>query len=168
MKKILSLILALCMILALTACSGGLDAGKLDEISAAVSSLQAAVNDLAAKQAAAAEEAAAAVEEIVEEAPAEEPAEALAPAEIQVFIAASLDNAFQDIVALYSESRPDVTVTLNPDSSGQLLVGSLTSESAFCDTGKIADRLNRSDDEHDHDRDDGSCVKDQLDRHDLR
>ena len=44
-----------------------------------------------------------------------------APAEIQVFIAASLDNAFQDLVKLYNETQPDVTITLNADSSGTLL-----------------------------------------------
>ena len=60
-------------------------------------------------------------------APAAEPAAepeaggALGDTEIQVFIAASLDNAFQDIVALYNESRPGVKVTLNADSSGKLL-----------------------------------------------
>lgn len=50
-----------------------------------------------------------------------EAVEALAPAEIQVFIAASLDNAFQDIVALYNQTQPNVTITLNADSSGTLL-----------------------------------------------
>ena len=44
-----------------------------------------------------------------------------APAEIQVFIAASLDNAFQDLVKLYNETQPDVTITLSADSSGTLL-----------------------------------------------
>lgn len=42
-------------------------------------------------------------------------------AEIHVFIAASLENAFQEIIALYSESQPNVTVTYNADSSGKLL-----------------------------------------------
>ena len=59
MKKFLALILALCMVLALTACSGGIDAGKLDEIQAALSSIQTQVDDLAAAQAAVAAEAAA-------------------------------------------------------------------------------------------------------------
>ena len=59
--------------------------------------------------------------------PATEPAETLQGAEplenaeIQVFIAASLDNAFQAIVALYNKTQPNVTVTLNADSSGTLL-----------------------------------------------
>lgn len=43
------------------------------------------------------------------------------PAEIQVFIAASLENAFKDIIALYNEAHPEVTVTYNADSSGTLL-----------------------------------------------
>ena len=45
----------------------------------------------------------------------------LAAAEIQVFIAASLENAFQDIIALYHDSQPNVTVTYCADSSGTLL-----------------------------------------------
>lgn len=45
----------------------------------------------------------------------------LAAAEIQVFIAASLDNAFQDVVAMYNKTQPNITVTLNADSSGTLL-----------------------------------------------
>lgn len=51
----------------------------------------------------------------------QEGAAPLAQAKIQVFIAASLDNAFQDIIALYNESQPNVTVTCNADSSGTLL-----------------------------------------------
>ena len=45
----------------------------------------------------------------------------LAAAEIQVFIAASLENAFQDIIALYRDSQPNITVTYSADSSGTLL-----------------------------------------------
>ena len=52
---------------------------------------------------------------------ASEPAGELADAEIQVFIAASLENAFQDIIALYGESQPNITVTYCADSSGTLL-----------------------------------------------
>ena len=47
--------------------------------------------------------------------------EPLEATEIQVFIAASLDNAFQELVELYRERQPNVTVTLNADSSGTLL-----------------------------------------------
>lgn len=42
-------------------------------------------------------------------------------AEIQVFIAASLDNAFQEIIQLYNETQPNITVRTNADSSGTLL-----------------------------------------------
>ena len=52
---------------------------------------------------------------------ASDPAGELAAAEIQVFIAASLENAFQDIIALYGESQPNITVTYCADSSGTLL-----------------------------------------------
>ena len=54
------------------------------------------------------------------EAPAEEPA-TLAAAEVQLFIAASLENAFLEIIPLYNAVQPDVTVTYNADSSGKLL-----------------------------------------------
>lgn len=46
---------------------------------------------------------------------------ALESAEIQVFIAASLENAFQEIIPLYKESQPNVTVSYTADSSGTLL-----------------------------------------------
>ena len=41
--------------------------------------------------------------------------------EVQVFIAASLENAFQEIIPLYNESNPNVKITYNADSSGTLL-----------------------------------------------
>lgn len=47
--------------------------------------------------------------------------EVLEAAEIQVFIAASLDNAFQQIIQLYNETQPNITVRTNADSSGTLL-----------------------------------------------
>lgn len=47
--------------------------------------------------------------------------EALEAAEIQVFIAASLDNALQEIIQLYNETQPNITVRTNADSSGTLL-----------------------------------------------
>ena len=47
--------------------------------------------------------------------------EELEAAEIQVFIAASLDNAFQEIIQLYNETQPNITVRTNADSSGTLL-----------------------------------------------
>ncbi len=45
----------------------------------------------------------------------------LPAAEIRVFIAASLENAFLDIIDLYREKQPNITVTYNADSSGTLL-----------------------------------------------
>lgn len=120
MKKLLSLALALCLVLTLCACGSAVDTSALGDILASLDDIQSQVDALAASQAAAAE-AAPAPEAEPEPEPEAAPAEASAPAEIQVFIAASLDNAFQDIVALYNESHPEVTVTLNADSSGTLL-----------------------------------------------
>lgn len=100
MKKLLALLLALSMILALAACSGNGGSGA-DKPSDAVSeTLSGAPSDV----------------------PPQEPGPApLAAAEIQVFIAASLENAFKDLIALYNEAQPNVTVTCNADSSGTLL-----------------------------------------------
>lgn len=55
------------------------------------------------------------------EEPSEPDAAMLDAAEIQVFIAASLENAFLEIIPLYNETQPDVKVTYNADSSGTLL-----------------------------------------------
>ena len=110
MKKILSLALALCMIFALAACSGGVDAGKLDEVAAALRDLQAAVDSYADARAAA-EEAAAA--------PAEEPAPAF-EGELIVFAAASMTETLTEIGELFMTENPGVEVVFNFDSSGTL------------------------------------------------
>ena len=116
MKRILSLALALCMIFALAACSGGVDAGKLDEISAAVSELQETVNALQA----AAQEAAAAAEEAAEEAGEETPAEPAFEGELIVFAAASMTETLTEIGDLFMEANPGVEIVFNFDSSGTL------------------------------------------------
>ena len=43
------------------------------------------------------------------------------PAEIQVFIAASLNTVMQEIAAKYNEAHPNVSIVFNADSSGKLL-----------------------------------------------
>ena len=50
MKKILAIILSLCMLLALTACGSAVSAETVDEILAAVTDLEARVDALAAAQ----------------------------------------------------------------------------------------------------------------------
>lgn len=124
MKKLLSLLLACIMVFSLAACG---TAASSAETPASSEPVEAPAEASAAEPAPAEEpaltEAPVPTEEPTsaeEPAPAEE-AETLAPAEIQVFIAASLGNAFQDIVKLYNETQPDVTITLNADSSGTLL-----------------------------------------------
>ncbi len=47
--------------------------------------------------------------------------ESLEAAELQLFIAASLEGVFQAIIPLYAESQPNVTITYNADSSGKLM-----------------------------------------------
>lgn len=111
MKKFLSLLLACVMLLSLAACGTAASSTASSVSSAPEASVQPTEAPTEAPVEASAEE----------PTPTEETAETLAPAEIQVFIAASLGNAFEEIVALYNETQPDVTVTLNADSSGTLL-----------------------------------------------
>ena len=108
MKKILSLVLALCMIFALTACSGGVDAGRIDEILSAVKDLQAAVDSYASQAAdAAAEEAEKAVEPAFE-------------GQLIVYAAASLTETLTEIETLFEAENPGVDVVFTFGSSGDL------------------------------------------------
>ncbi len=62
--------------------------------------------------------------EAATEAPVAVPEPTIAPletSEVQLFIAASLEGAFKEIIPLYNESQPNVTITYNADSSGTLL-----------------------------------------------
>ena len=62
--------------------------------------------------------------ETATEAPAATPEPTTAPleaAEVQLFIAASLEGAFQEIIPLYNAQQPNVKITYNADSSGTLL-----------------------------------------------
>lgn len=116
MKKLLALLLACAMICSLAAC-GTADSAE----SAASASDESTVSQSSTAETPTAETVQETEEAVPEADSAETAAEPLAAAEIQVFIAASLDNAFQDILALYQESQPNITVTLNADSSGKLL-----------------------------------------------
>ena len=62
--------------------------------------------------------------ETASEAPVVTPEPTVAPleaAEVQLFIAASLESAFQEVIPLYNQSQPNVKITYNADSSGMLL-----------------------------------------------
>ncbi|MEN6636941.1 MAG: molybdate ABC transporter substrate-binding protein [Clostridiaceae bacterium] len=62
--------------------------------------------------------------EAVTEAPVATPEPTKAPleaAEVQLFIAASLEGAFKEIIPLYNATQPNVKITYNADSSGTLL-----------------------------------------------
>ena len=62
--------------------------------------------------------------EAVTEAPVVTPEPTTAPleaAEVQLFIAASLEGAFKEIIPLYNAKEPNVKITYNADSSGTLL-----------------------------------------------
>lgn len=103
MKKLFAMLLALMMTLSLTACGGNAQSAQSAETPAEPETQDAET-----------------------EAPEAEPeAEASEPAveetEIQVFIAASLNNAFEELAQMYGERYPNVKITLNADSSGTLL-----------------------------------------------
>ncbi|MDP3448509.1 MAG: molybdate ABC transporter substrate-binding protein [Eubacteriales bacterium] len=61
--------------------------------------------------------------EAATEAPAAmpKPTATLEAAEVQLFIATSLEGAFQEIIPLYNVTQPNVKITYNADSSGTLL-----------------------------------------------
>lgn len=59
--------------------------------------------------------------ETAAEASAEAGTEQLGETEIQAFIAASLNTVMTELVKMYHETQPNVTITLNADSSGTLL-----------------------------------------------
>ena len=99
MKKILALLLALCMVFALTACSGSVDAGKLDEILSAVKDLEASVNNLAGGEAAPADEAA-------------EPAGDQTVLTLWCIATESDANrpAYEQAIAEFEEAHPDIKI----------------------------------------------------------
>ena len=107
MKKLLSVLLALAMVLSLAACGS-----------------TPATETPAATEAPAAEAPAEATAE-----PTEEPA--AEPVEIIVFAAASMKETLTEIAELYKAVAPNVTVTYNFDSSGTLL--KQIKEGAECD-----------------------------------
>lgn len=120
MKKILAILLAFVLAFSMAAC--GTDTATQSSAPESVPEANAPAADPAEPSEAPAAPAEPDQEpDAAQASDAEADAEPLAQAEIQVFIAASLDNAFQDIVKLYQESQPNVTVTLNADSSGKLL-----------------------------------------------
>lgn len=107
-RKITALLLALCLLFSLAVC------GKGAESEAANASESTPVSEATVQsEAPAASEAEASEAETAAAAP-------LAEAEIQVFIAASLNSAFEEITALYKTQQPNVTITINADSSGTL------------------------------------------------
>ena len=99
MKKLLALVLALCMIFTLAACAPAPAATE------------------------------APVEEVpVEEAPVEEAPE---PVEVIVFAAASMTETLTEVADMYMAANPNVTITMNFDSSGTLKTQ--IQEGADCD-----------------------------------
>lgn len=107
MKKMLAILMALCVLFALTACGSSVSSDSLDGILASVQSLEASVNTLAEQHAATDEK----------PAPAEENAYS---GELIVFAAASMTETLTEIGDRFMEENPDVTISFNFDSSGTL------------------------------------------------
>jgi molybdate transport system substrate-binding protein len=120
MKKVLSLLLVLVMVFALTACSSGVTQTQVDELAAAVNELQANLDAYVAQQTAA--------EAAAEEAAA---AESTYAGELIVFAAASMTETLTEIGDLFMEANPDVSIVFNFDSSGTLKTQ--IQEGADCD-----------------------------------
>jgi molybdate transport system substrate-binding protein len=97
MKKWIALLCALAMMAMLGACAAP----------AAPAATEAPVATEAASESA-----------VVTPEPTAAPLEA---ANVQLFIAASLEGAFKEIIPLYNETQPNVVITYNVDSSGTLL-----------------------------------------------
>lgn len=89
MKKLLSIIMSLAMIISMASCGSSGTAANTDSASANSASTESAPK--------------------------------LEDATIQIFVAASLENAIKDVIALYNETYPNITVNYNADSSGTLL-----------------------------------------------
>ena len=103
MKKTIALLLALCMMIALLAgCSNKETNEDSDPTPPADATQPVNEND----------------NDDEENDPAAEP---LAAAEIHLYAAASMENAFKEIIERYKEVQPNITVTGNYDSSGKLL-----------------------------------------------
>ena len=128
MKKLIAMILTASMVLGLTACAAAPAAAPAP----AETKEEAAepAEEPAAEEETEVEEPAAEAPSAEEETEAEEPAaeesaageeDVVRPAEIQVFIAASLSTVMDVIAQNFNEKYPDIKVVYNADSSGKLL-----------------------------------------------
>lgn len=102
MKKTIALLLALCMMIALLAGCGNKETNENSDPTPPAEATQPVNND----------------DDNEESNPDAEP---LAAAEIHLFAAASMENAFTEIIERYKAVQPNITVTGNYDSSGTLL-----------------------------------------------
>lgn len=102
-KKVLAMLLAGVMVFSLAACSSSSSSSSDDgaEDTSAESVTEAAEEDAGDVDA--------------------DATDVLDETEIQVFIAASLNTVMTELVDMYNETQPNVTITLNADSSGTLL-----------------------------------------------
>ncbi|MCD7734547.1 MAG: molybdate ABC transporter substrate-binding protein [Clostridiales bacterium] len=114
MKKLTALLMALCMIFALTAC------GNTTEDTSDTTDTDATATET---EDTAEETEDADAEEAGDTDTEEEAEETSSDVEVtlNVFIAASLNNAFEELKANYEAEHPNVTITLNAASSGTLL-----------------------------------------------
>ena len=115
--------LSLMMVLGLAGCSGGSTASSTEASAEAETTAS-----TEAETAVAAETETAAAAETVE---AAADTQSEAETEVLVFAAASMQNALEEAAASYNEVHPNVTITINADSSGKLMTQ--IQEGASCD-----------------------------------
>lgn len=135
MKKMIALILAVVLCFALAACGGTKDTAGKAEDSTPATAETAATEETTTP----ADTEAPADTETAETTEPDAPAEtgdgdaALEAATVHLYIAASLENAFIDIIEMYKAVEPNVTVEYNADSSGTLLTQIEEAGGAGCD-----------------------------------
>ncbi len=121
MKKLIALLMALCMVFSLTACgSSAEDTSDTADTDATATETEDTAEETEVADAAEAEDA----DTEAETEEAEDETEATSSdveVTLNVFIAASLNNAFEELKANYEAEHPNVTITLNAASSGTLL-----------------------------------------------
>lgn len=122
MKKLAALLMALCMVLALTACGSTTeDTADTADTDATATETEDTAEETEDADAAETEEADAEEAEATDTEEEAEETSSDVEVTLNAFIAASLNNAFEELKANYEAEHPNVTITLNAASSGTLL-----------------------------------------------
>ena len=124
MKRIIALLLALALCFALVACGNSSNDTTTDSNSNTDSTTDENNADTATDITDA---------DTADSADTQEDSNVLEAATVNLFIAASLENAFIDIIDMYKQVQPNVNIVYNADSSGTLLTQIEEANGAGCD-----------------------------------